>query len=77
MLPLATGEKQIRIPAGAVLRRSEVTAVYVIDSAGAARLRQVRLGPVEGNEVTVLAGLQAGEQVALDPVAAGRGQAPR
>jgi RND family efflux transporter MFP subunit len=71
-LPLANGDPQIRIPAGAVLHRSEVTAVYVVDAAGAARLRQVRLGPVEGNEVTVLAGLQGGEQVALDPVAAGR-----
>ena len=72
LLPLASGDAQLRIPASAVLHRSEVTAVYVVDAAGAARLRQVRLGPVEGDEVTVLAGLQGGEQVALDPVAAGR-----
>ena len=72
LLPLAAGDAQLRIPASAVLHRSEVTAVYVVDASGAARLRQVRLGPVEGGEVTVLAGLRAGEQVALDPVAAGR-----
>jgi multidrug efflux pump subunit AcrA (membrane-fusion protein) len=49
-----------------------VTAVYVVDDNGAAHLRQVRLGPVSGTSVTVLAGLQAGEKIALDPVAAGK-----
>jgi RND family efflux transporter MFP subunit len=72
LLPLKASTAQLRIPARAVLRRSEVTAVYVIDSAGAAHLRQVRLGRVEGDEVTVLAGLEDGELVALDPLAAGR-----
>jgi RND family efflux transporter MFP subunit len=71
LLPVGTTDAQLRIPARTVLHRSEVTAVYVVDAAGAAHLRQVRLGPVEGDQVTVLAGLQAGEQVALDPVAAG------
>jgi multidrug efflux pump subunit AcrA (membrane-fusion protein) len=55
-----------------VLHRIEVDAVYVVDASGAARLRQVRLGPIEGEEVVVLAGLQGGEQIAIDPVAAGR-----
>ena len=41
----ATGNtRALAIPASAVLRRSEVTAVYVLDRSGAARLRQVRLG---------------------------------
>jgi RND family efflux transporter MFP subunit len=72
LLPLKAATAQMRIPARAVLRRSEVTAVYVIDPAGAAHLRQVRLGPVEGDEVTVLAGLAGGELIALDPIAASR-----
>jgi multidrug efflux pump subunit AcrA (membrane-fusion protein) len=56
----------------AVLRRSEVTAVYVVDDQGFPRLRQVRLGTVsDEHAIEVLAGLKAGERVALDPVKAG------
>ncbi|MBI3902385.1 MAG: efflux RND transporter periplasmic adaptor subunit [Nitrosomonadales bacterium] len=63
--------KKLLIPSSAVLRRSEVVAVYVVDK-GVAKLRQVRLGEVAGqNEIEVLAGLNEGEQVALDPIKAG------
>jgi RND family efflux transporter MFP subunit len=71
-LPLAGAAPELRVPRSAVLRRSEVTAVYVVDQQGAAHLRQVRLGPAAGDEVLVLSGLQGGEQVALDPIAAAR-----
>ncbi|MFO1401942.1 MAG: hypothetical protein U1F30_12155 [Steroidobacteraceae bacterium] len=37
-----------------------------------ARLRRVRLGAAAGADVQVLAGLERGERVALDPVAAAR-----
>jgi RND family efflux transporter MFP subunit len=64
--------KKLLIPAAAVLRRGEVTAVYVIDEKNAAHLRQVRLSePLAGGYHEVLAGLAAGEKVALDPVKAG------
>jgi RND family efflux transporter MFP subunit len=64
--------KKLLVPAAAVLRRGEVTAVYVIDDRNAARLRQVRLSePLAGGFHEVLAGLSAGEKVALDPVKAG------
>ncbi|MBS0581096.1 MAG: efflux RND transporter periplasmic adaptor subunit [Proteobacteria bacterium] len=72
LLPLESAAGQLRIPVRAVLTRSEVTAVYVVDNTGASHLRQVRLGPVTGEEVSVLSGLQGGERIALDPVAAGR-----
>jgi RND family efflux transporter MFP subunit len=72
LLPMKAATAQMLIPARAVLQRSEVTAVYVIDAAGAPHLRQVRLGPVAGDDVAVLAGLAAGELIALDPIAAGR-----
>jgi len=72
LLPLRDLSAQIRIPSRAILRRSEVIGVYVVDADGAAHLRQVRLGPAVGDTVSVLSGLQGGEQVALDPVAAGR-----
>lgn len=60
------------IPGSAVMHRSEVVAVYVVDEKGAARLRQVRLGEKTADgSVEVLAGLNPEEKVALDPVRAG------
>jgi RND family efflux transporter MFP subunit len=65
-------EPRLLVPREAVLRRSEVTAVYVVDDRGFPRLRQVRLGTVsDEHAIEVLAGLKAGERVALDPVKAG------
>lgn len=63
---------KLLIPAGAVLRRSEVVAVYVVDDKEVPHLRQVRLGETnEQNEIEVLAGLNPGERVARDAVKAG------
>ncbi|MEN6630061.1 MAG: efflux RND transporter periplasmic adaptor subunit [Sulfuricella sp.] len=63
---------KLLVPAQAVIRRSEVTAVYVVDAKGGVTLRQIRLGePVADALVEVLAGLSAGETVALEPVKAG------
>ena len=63
---------RLMVPREAVVRRSELTAVYVLGEAGAPQLRQVRLGTVADERgIEVLAGLKAGERVALDPVAAG------
>ena len=60
------------VPASAVVHRSEVTAVYVVDKAGQVGFRAVRAGaPVANDFIEVLSGLTAGEQVALDPVKAG------
>jgi multidrug efflux system membrane fusion protein len=59
------------IPVKAVIQRTELEAVYVVDK-GKALLRQVRLGKATGDTVEVLSGLAAGELVALDPVAASR-----
>lgn len=62
--------QRLLVPAACVVHRSEVAGVYVVD-AGGAHLRQVRLGNAFGDDVEVLAGLQAGEKIARDPVAAG------
>jgi RND family efflux transporter MFP subunit len=60
--------KKLTVPPAAVLRRGEVTAVYVLDDKGAAKLRQVRLGEaVAGGELEVLAGINSGERVSLTP----------
>ena len=63
--------KKLLVPQAAVVRRSEVTGVYVVDGKGKASLRQVRLGETQINgDVEVLAGINSGETVALDPVKA-------
>ena len=65
------GETQrLLIPAASVVRRSEVTAVYVVDD-GRVNLRQVRLGRRYDDRIEILAGLEVGEAVSIDPVAAG------
>lgn len=68
-----TGEaERLLVPAQAVVHRSEVTGVYVAGQDGRVTLRQVRVGKVHPDGATeILAGLQAGEQVALDPIRAG------
>jgi RND family efflux transporter MFP subunit len=71
------GAGRLYVPLGAVVRRAEMTGLYVPDANGAPRLRQVRLGPVAGDEVEVLSGLDAGERVVADAQAATRAAAPR
>lgn len=61
---------RLAVPASAVLRRGELTAVYAAQGA-AWLLKPVRLGSQQGDSVEVLAGLKAGERIALDPVRAG------
>ena len=70
----ATGsEEHLLMPAQAVVRRSEVTAAYVVEPNGQVRFRQVRVGATQADgRVIVLAGLADGERVAIDPVAAGQ-----
>ena len=64
--------KKLLVPAGAVLRRGELTGVCVMDDKAVPHLRQVRLGEaIAGSDIEVLAGLAAGEKVAIDPVKAG------
>ncbi len=68
----ATGAaKKLLIPERAVAYRSEVAGAYVVTPAGEIRFRQLRLGEKSADgTIEVLAGLSAGERVALDPVAA-------
>lgn len=67
-----TGEDtQLVVPAQSVAYRSEVTGIYVVDEQGLPHLRQIRLGAhADENRVVVIAGLDEGETIALDPVAA-------
>jgi RND family efflux transporter MFP subunit len=74
MLPMqnAVAAGRITVPATAVITRSELTAVYVMDANGRVSLRQVRLGHRQADRIEVLAGLDAGERIALDPLAAAK-----
>lgn len=63
--------RKLAVPATAVVRRNELTAVYVVAPDGGIKLRQVRLGDPAGEAgIEVLAGLNPGDKVALDPVRA-------
>jgi RND family efflux transporter MFP subunit len=64
--------RKLVIPERAVLRRSEVTAVYVLGAGGQPQLRQIRVGEASPDgSVEVLAGLHEGERIAQDPIKAG------
>ena len=70
--------QRLTVPASALLRRGELTAVYVAAPRGGEGqpegfvLRAVRVGAGHGEAgVEILAGLKAGDRVALDPVRAG------
>jgi multidrug efflux pump subunit AcrA (membrane-fusion protein) len=64
-------EDRLLVPAAAVVRRGELTGVYVVDERGRVGLRYLRLGTPVSDGIPVLAGLSAGEAVATDPIAAG------
>ncbi len=63
-------QRRLLLPREAIAHRSEVTAVYVVGQNGTISLRQIRTGKIHDGMVEVLAGLDAGETVALSPVAA-------
>lgn len=63
--------RRLLIPTAALVRRSEVTGVYVVNDDQTIRFRQVRAGNQFDARTEVLAGLLEGERVALDPVQAG------
>ena len=63
---------RVFVPAKAVVRRAEMTGVYVVDANGKPALRQVRLGRAVEDSIEVLSGVSVGEKVATDPQAAAR-----
>lgn len=63
--------QRLMIPVSSLVQRSEVVGVYLVDSEQQVIFRQVRSGIYRGDKVEIIAGLDVGESVALDPVAAG------
>lgn len=69
--PAAPEQNKLLVPSSAIVRRGELTAVYVVAPQGFS-LRAVRLGTNAGGDgVEVLSGLTAGETIALDAIRAG------
>lgn len=79
----ATGSVHaLAVPAKAIVRRGELSAVYVVDAQQRPMLRQVRIGEsftdaAGATVVQVLAGVRTGERVALEPLRAGTVPASR
>jgi RND family efflux transporter MFP subunit len=64
-------EERLLLPAAALVRRGEIDAAYVVGEDGRVGFRYLRVGtPSADGRVPVLAGLAAGERVAIDPLAA-------
>lgn len=63
---------RVFLPLSAVVRRAEMTGVYVMDAQGKPRLRQVRLGRTVGQTVEILSGVSEGEQVVSEPFTLGK-----
>lgn len=68
-----SGESErLVVPQSAIVRRGEVTGVYVVKDNGLISFRYVRLAtPTADHLVPVRSGISVGEQVATDTIAAG------
>jgi cobalt-zinc-cadmium efflux system membrane fusion protein len=58
-----SGEQALRVPRSAVVVRGQLEGVFVVNADDIASLRWIRLGGAHGDEVEVVAGLEAGEAV--------------
>lgn len=68
----ADAATRLEVPVRAVVRRAEMTGLYVVAPDGRPVLRQVRPGRMAGDNIEILSGVSAGERIALDPQAAAR-----
>ena len=62
---------RLLLPREALVSRAEINAVYVEKEGGRLVLRQVRPGSRFGERIEILAGLEDGEIIVLDPIRAG------
>lgn len=58
--------EQLAVPAAALVRRGQLTLVFVVDR-GSARMRYVHVGAPAGDRMPVRSGLAPGERVVLNP----------
>ena len=68
----APSAERLYVPASTVVRRAEMTGLYVVNEQGRPVLRQVRLGRSQGEHIEILSGIEKGERIAADPQAAAK-----
>ena len=61
---------RLLVPRQALVSRSEINALYMRANDGSLEFRQVRIGNRYGDRLEILAGIEPGETVVLDPVRA-------
>jgi RND family efflux transporter MFP subunit len=61
--------KALAVPASAIVRRGQLSLVFIVDTGRHARMRAVTAGAQSGDSVEVLAGIQPGEAVIVNPPA--------
>ena len=62
-----SGQRQaLAIPKTAISERGQLTSVFVVDQSGLARLRLIKTGRAFGDDVEILSGLNAGEQIVIE-----------
>jgi len=66
----STGTKEVvSVPESAVVRKGQLTGVYVVNAQGQARFRLIKTGKTYVDRVEVLSGLSNGEKIVLDKFA--------
>jgi RND family efflux transporter MFP subunit len=60
-----SSRQAVLVPAEAIIRRGQLTGVWIVDQNQAAHLRWVRLGHPQGSQIEVLSGLSGSETVVL------------
>ena len=67
---LSAGQRMaLVVPSAALVRRGQLSLVFVVDPQGRARARAVRIGVEQHESVEVSAGLDQGERVIVAPPA--------
>ena len=65
------GERStVLVPRAALVERGQLTGVWLVDDQSQARLRWIRVGRAQGDDVEVLSGLNGGEKIVLKAAAA-------
>ena len=67
----------VTVPLAAVVRRGELTSVFVAGADHVARMRLITLGANDGARAEVLSGLDAGEMIVVAPAAVREGMVVR
>ncbi|MBW7472064.1 efflux RND transporter periplasmic adaptor subunit [Marinobacter sp. F4218] len=67
-VPVGTRES-LWVPTSSLIQRSELRAVFILDDEDRPRLRQVRTGVRDGDRLEILAGVDEGERVVVNPAA--------